>query len=187
MLCLPLYADGPPSHVSAFLEEAELFFLKNNLHPNLYCIANNGFIEGRQNEALMQVMENFCHRAGINWCGGVGIGGGVMLNITRIVFVIQTAIFFIQYIIGIIQTGLFLNTGLLYAFLQNAGLLLFFNSGVLFFLIRMGLAVNKCSVSGKHYTRILLPSFIFILIANIFFTLLSLFQGGLFRGWLKKK
>lgn len=187
VLCLPLYADGPPSHVLAFLEEAEQFFLENDLHPNLYCIANNGFIEGRQNEPLMQVLENFCLRAGVRWCGGVGIGGGVMLNVTRIVFVVQTAFFLVQYIINGLQTGLWGNTGFLSAFMQNLGLFVFFNAGTLFFLIWMGIALNKASFWGKHYTRILIPSFIFVPMANVFFFILSLFQGGLFRGWLARK
>jgi hypothetical protein len=187
VLCTPLYVDGLPSHVLTFLEEAERFFKENQMHLNLYCIANNGFIEGKQNEPLMQVLENFCVRAGVRWRGGVGIGGGVMLNVTRIVFVVQTAVFLILNIINGIKNGVFLDTGILSIFLKNAGLLLFFNAGVLFFLIWMGIAINKRSFFGKHYTRVLVPSFIFILIANIFFVLISLFKGGLFRGWLARK
>jgi hypothetical protein len=188
VLCMPLYVDGPPYHVLAFLEKVEVFFIENDLHPNLYCIANNGFIEGRQNESLMQVIENFCCRAGIQWCGGVGIGGGVMLNVTRLIFIVQIGILIFQIILTGIQTGNFLHTGVLSAFLQNAGILLFFNAGVLFYFFRMGMAINKGSKSfGKHYTRILIPSFIFIPFANVFFLIYSLFKGGLFRGWLAKK
>jgi hypothetical protein len=33
----------------------------------------------------------------------------------------------------------------------------------------------------------MLPSFVFILFADIFFTIVSVFQGGIFRGWLAKK
>ncbi|NMD43946.1 MAG: hypothetical protein GYA88_00810 [Clostridiales bacterium] len=187
VLCLPLYVDGPPSHVLAFLEEAEKFFLENNLHPNLYCVANNGFIEGRQNEPLMRVIENFCIRAEINWRGGVGVGGGVMLNVTRIIFIVLAAVFSIQLIIIGVQTGNYLHTGVLLTFLKNAGLLLFFNAGALFFLIRMGTAISRGGFFGKHYTRALIPSFIFIPFANLFFIIISLFKGGLFRGWLAKK
>lgn len=187
VLCLPLYVDGPPSHVLAFLEEAEKFFLENDLQPKLYCVANNGFIEGRQNEALMQVLENFCRRAGINWCGGGGIGGGVMLNVTRIVFLVQIALLLAQLVIGGVQTGDFLNREVLFAFLENAGVFFFLNAGVFLFLAWMGIAVGKGGYFGKRYTRILIPSFIFILFANIFFTIISLFKGGLFRGWLAKK
>ena len=31
------------------------------------------------------------------------------------------------------------------------------------------------------------PSFIFILFADIFFVIISIFKGGIFRGWLSKK
>ncbi|MBP5254824.1 MAG: hypothetical protein J6Z23_05515, partial [Lachnospiraceae bacterium] len=70
---------------------------------------------------------------------------------------------------------------------ENAALLLYFNLGVLFYLGRMGAFIHKGAVSGKKYTRILIPSFIFILFADIFFIIISLFEGGLFRGWLAKK
>ena len=60
-------------------------------------------------------------------------------------------------------------------------------SGVLFYLIRMGLKIRKSAPAGKKYTRILIPSFIFILFADIFFLIISLFEGGLFRGWLARK
>ncbi len=110
-----------------FLEEAERFFKENQLRLNLYCIANNGFIEGKQNEPLMQVLENFCSRAGVRWCGGgVGIGGGVMLNVTRIIFMVQTAVFIVLNIINGIKNGVFLDMGILSVFLKNVGLLLFF-------------------------------------------------------------
>lgn len=32
-----------------------------------------------------------------------------------------------------------------------------------------------------------MPSFVFIIFADIFFTIMSLFQGGIFRGWFAKK
>ena len=34
---------------------------------------------------------------------------------------------------------------------------------------------------------ILIPSFIFIAFADIFFLIISIFEGGIFRGWLAKK
>ena len=153
---LPLYVDGVPSHVLRFLQEMEAFCRENGLKLRVYCIANNGFIEGKQNEPLMQVFENFCARAGLVWGGGVGIGGGVMLNVTRILFVVEIA-------------------------------LLVLNSVLLFYLSGMGRAIRKETAFGKKYTRILIPSFVFILFADVFFTIISLLQGGVFRGWLAKK
>lgn len=67
VFCLPLYVDGIPSHVLRFLEEMESFIKEDDLHLDLYAIANNGFIKGKQNEPLMQIFENFCHRAQITW------------------------------------------------------------------------------------------------------------------------
>ena len=187
VFCLPLYVDGIPSHVLRFMEKMEAFCKENSLHTSLYCIANNGFIEGKQNEPLMQSFEHFCSRAGLTWGGGVGIGGGVMLNVTRILFMVDVALLLLNTLLSIIHTGNFFPKGAWISFGENAALLLYFNLGVLFYLARMGSFIRKCSSAGKKYTRILIPSFIFILFADIFFIIISLFEGGLFRGWLAKK
>ena len=54
-------------------------------------------------------------------------------------------------------------------------------------MMKMGLKVKEGTAFGEKYTRILLPSFLFILIADVFFIIVSLFKGGLFRGWLQRK
>ena len=187
VFCLPLYVDGIPSHVLRFMEEMEAFCKENSLQLNLYCIANNGFIEGRQNEPLMQSFEHFCSRAGLTWGGGVGIGGGVMLNVTRFLFVVDIALLLLNTVLSLINTGNFFPKEAWISFGENAALLLYFNLGVLFYLARMGACIRKGAASGKKYTRILIPSFIFILFADIFFVIISLFEGGLFRGWLARK
>ena len=187
VFALPLYVDGIPSHVLGFMEEMEAFCRQNDLHFSLYCIANNGFIEGRQNEALMQSFEHFCTRAHLNWGGGVGIGGGVMLNVTRILFLVDIGLLLLNILLSAANTGNFFPKDAWVSFGENAALLLFFNSGVLFYLFRMGLAMRKGSFFGKKYTRIMIPSFLFILFADIFFMIVSLFEGGLFRGWLARK
>ena len=184
---LPLYVDGIPSHVLRFMEEMESFCRQNDLHLSVYCIANNGFIEGRQNEPLMQVFEHFCSRAGLTWGGGVGIGGGVMLNVTRILFIVDIALLVVNTVLSAVNTGNFFPKSSWISFLQNAALLLYFNLGVLFYLIRMGSSICKGTFFGKKYTRILIPSLVFILFADIFFIIISFFEGGLFRGWLARK
>lgn len=187
VFCLPLYVDGVPSHVLGFLQKMEAYCKEGNLHLNVYCIANNGFIEGRQNEPLMQVFENFCTRAGLAWGGGVGIGGGVMLNVTRIMFIVEIGLLLLNTVLSGLNTGNWLPLDAWVSFGQNAALLLFFNLGVLFYLAQMGGAIHRESHFGKKYTRILIPSFVFIVFADIFFVIISLFEGGLFRGWLAKK
>lgn len=184
---LPLYVDGIPSHVLRFMEQMEAYCRENRLVLNVYCIANNGFIEGRQNEPLMQLFEHFCQRAGLVWGGGVGIGGGVMLNVTRIMFFVEIGLLALNTMLSVVSTGNYFPRDAWVSFGENAALLLYFNLGVLFYLARMGSAIRKGTTSGKKYTRILIPSFIFILFADIFFVIISLFEGGLFRGWLAKK
>ena len=184
---LPLYVDGIPSHVLRFMEELEAFCRQNELHLSVYCIANNGFIEGRQNEPLMRSFAHFCSHAGLTWGGGVGIGGGVMLNVTRVLFIVDIALLLVNTMLSAVQTGNFFPKEAWISFGENAALLIYFNLGVLAYLARMGGFIRKGAFSGKKYTRILIPSFIFILFADIFFIIISLFGGGLFRGWLSKK
>ena len=168
---IPLYVDGIPSHVLRFLD----------------VVANNGFIEGRQNEGLMQSFEHFCARAGLTWGGGVGIGGGVMLNVTRILFLVDVGLLLLNTLLSAVNTGNLFPKDAWISFGENAALLLYFNLGVLFYLARMGGVIRRHAFSGKKYTRILIPSFVFILFADIFFIIISLFEGGLFRGWLARK
>ena len=184
---VPLYVDGIPSHVLSFLQKMEAFCREKGLRLNVYVIANNGFIEGKQNEPLMQLFGHFCARAGLSFRGGVGVGGGVMLNVTRILFVVQVGLLLLNIVLSAVKTGDFFPSAAWSSFLENAGILLFLNLGVLFYLIRMARCIRKGSDSGKRYTRIMVPSFLFILFADIFFIIISVLQGGIFRGWLSKK
>ena len=187
VFCLPLYVDSVPSHVLPFLKEMEGFCKDNHIRLNLYSISNNGFIEGCQSEPLLRVFQNFCDRSGLNWYGGIGIGGGVMLNVTRLVFVLQVAALILNLVQSGVQTGNFFPLDVLTDFGINALVLLFFNIGVIFYTLKMGFAINKGNFFGKKYTRIMVPSFVFIIFADIFFTIISVFSGGVFRGWLAKK
>lgn len=187
VFALPLYVDGVPSHVLRFMEVLEQFCREKDMHFGVYCIANNGFIEGRQNEPLMQVFENFCSRAGLKWGGGTGIGGGVMLNVTRIGFIVEFVLLLVNMLLSGFQTGNFFPEAVLINFAENMLILLFLNCGVLLYLFQMAKAVRHGTFFGKKYTRIMLPSFVFIIFADIFFIIVSIIKGGIFRGWLAKK
>ena len=89
--------------------------------------------------------------------------------------------------LSVIQTGVLFPKDLWISFGENALILLYFNLGVLFYFALMGRAISKGAYFEKKYTRILIPSFVFILFADIFFIIISLFEGGIFRGWLAKK
>jgi len=187
VFCLPLYVDGVPAHVLSFMKEMEAFCKENKLRLNVYVISNGGFIEGKQNEPLMQVFENFCKRSGINWCGGIGIGGGVMLNVMRIMIFVELGILLLNVFLSGVQLGNWLPMNVFSEFASEILWILFLNAGVLWYSLRMGIALNKGRICGKKYTRILIPSFLFVIGANIFFVIISVFQGGIFRGWLSKK
>ncbi len=183
---MPLYVDGVPSHVLPFLREMELYCKESNPALNVYVIANNGFIEGRQNEPLMQVMENFCARSGISWRGGLGIGGGVMMNVMRIMLTVFFGLAILNTILAVVREGSF-QAGPLLGFGKQALEVLFFGCGIVAFDLWLAFCINRQKPFGKRYTRVMLPSFVFILFADIFFVIASFFQGGMFRGWLAKK
>ena len=132
-------------------------------------------------------MENFCLRSGTDWCGGLGIGGGVMMNVMRIVIVIQFIIALICLILTGIDTGNFLDGQILLGFFKDLAETLFFGCGIIAFDIWFASCINRKKKYGKHYTRIMVPSFLFIICADIFFTIISIMKGGIFRGWFSKK
>lgn len=178
---LPLYVDAVPSHVLRFLEKMEVYCQEKGLRLSVHVISNNGFIEGKQNEPLMQVFENFCARAGLVW------GGGVMLNVYRIVYLVQIGLLLVNILLTLINTGSFYARDALSNFGQNTAVILFLNLGVLYYIGRQGWFIRKGACAGKRYTRILVPSFLFILFADVFFIIASILEGGIFRGWLAKK
>jgi len=184
VFAIPLYIDSVPSHILPFMQKAETLCRQNELRFRVYVIANNGFIEGRQNEPLMRVMENFCVRSGLSWCGGVGIGGGVMLNVTRIMLTVVFGLTVINVILDGIQGQDMLKP------LGSFGMTVLENTvlccGIIAYLVRLAIHINKSTATGKRYTRVMLPSFVFIIFADIFFTIISILQGGIFRGWFKK-
>lgn len=184
---LPLYVDAVPSHVLRFLEKMEVYCQEKGLRLSVHVISNNGFIEGKQNEPLMQVFENFCARAGLVWGGGVGVGGGVMLNVYRIVYLVQIGLLLVNILLTLVNTGSFYARDALSNFGQNTAVILFLNLGVILYIARLGHFIRKGACAGKKYTRIMVPSFLFILFADIFFVIFSVLEGGIFRGWLAKK
>ena len=94
VFCLPLYVDSVPSHVLSFLKDMEVFCKEKHLKLSVYAIANNGYIEGVQSQTLLRIFHNFCTKSGLQWGGGIGIGGGVMLNVCVLYFVFRLGYYF---------------------------------------------------------------------------------------------
>lgn len=184
-LSFPLYVDGLPSHVVEFLTLAEEYCQTHSRRLRLYAIANNGFIEGRQNRTALQMLEAWCVRAGAVWGGGIGIGGGAMLRVLGIVYPILIALTLLQMAASLFTQGAMppdLSCSLVF---QAAGWL-FFNAGVLFAMARLSRAVRKGRAMPDHYTRVLIPAFLFIPIADLFMILSSLFHGRLLFTLLRR-
>ncbi len=77
-VAFPLYVDGIPAHLLSCLTQME-HICKNNT-KYIYGIVNCGFYEGEQTKPALQILENWCYKAQLNWCGGIGIGGGGSLG-----------------------------------------------------------------------------------------------------------
>jgi len=190
VISVPLYVDSIPAHFIHFLKEMEQYCKKNPCKFMLYVISNAGFVGGHHNQALLEQYKCWCERTGITWGGGLGIGGGVMLHVLYKIMFIWTGI---QIVIAIIN-NIFSNMSfiesifntLLPGLVNCIILMLFFYCGMLFFEFILAWAIrNKRTIKNK-YTRVMLPSFIFIIVANIFMALTGLFHGKLVFSLFKK-
>lgn len=79
VISCPLYVDGIPSHLLSCLIQLENAFDKDHT-IHVYGIVNCGFYEGIQAEYALELLQNWCIKAGLVWSGGIGVGGGGGLN-----------------------------------------------------------------------------------------------------------
>lgn len=77
----PLYVDGVPSHLlNCLCQIEEVAKNINDKSITVYAIANCGFYEGHQNKWAINIIKNWCIRAGFKWGQGIGIGCGGALS-----------------------------------------------------------------------------------------------------------
>lgn len=82
VVAFPLYVDSMPSHLLACLKQLENISWKpKNL--TVYGIANCGFYEGQQAEPALNVLKNWCTKAGCFYKGSLGIGGGGAIAVSE--------------------------------------------------------------------------------------------------------
>ena len=187
ILSVPLYVDSIPSHMIHFLQQMEQYCINNKCNFMLYVISNSGFIEGHQNQAHLEQYKCWCERAGITWGGGLGIGGGVMLHVIFYVILLAGILqFSIRIIINIVLGKTAINTALLSGFGRHIAIWLFLCGGMLFCEFKMARAIKKKRSIKNQYTRAMIPSFIFLLCADIFMALSALFHGKLIFSLYKK-
>lgn len=81
VFAFPLYVDGIPSHLLSCLSQLEEFFTTMERKEIIvYSFVNCGFYEGHQNRLAIEMVENWCEKAGLKWGQGIGIGAGGMLQ-----------------------------------------------------------------------------------------------------------
>lgn len=77
----PLYVDALPSHLLRCLMQLEK--AEGITGIKLYGVCNCGFYEGEQTDCALSILENFAARAGLVFCGGLGVGAGGMLSMAQ--------------------------------------------------------------------------------------------------------
>ena len=84
----PLYVDAVPGVLLEWMERAAVSWSETGTgvsgiedeSPRVWAVVNSGFWEGSQNVPALEVVGNFCRRAGFSWEGGIGIGCGAMVQ-----------------------------------------------------------------------------------------------------------
>jgi len=81
ILAFPLYVDSLPSRLIATLELIADHKMTENapMKQRLVAIVNSGFPEARQNDTALAICRRFAKEAGIEWAGGLALGGGQMI------------------------------------------------------------------------------------------------------------
>lgn len=80
VLAFPLYVDGIPSHFLRFLTETEDVLREAEHKPIVYALMNCGFYEGEQCAPALEMVQNWCLRAGVPFGGGLAVGAGGALT-----------------------------------------------------------------------------------------------------------
>lgn len=82
VLAFPLYVDSLPSPLVRALEllTEHRRGMERPPRQRLLAISNCGFPEAKHNDTALAQCRIFCRDAGIEWIGGLGLGGGGMIG-----------------------------------------------------------------------------------------------------------
>lgn len=190
ILAMPVYVDAVPSHVLELMQEAEAFSKEKKLKFKVYAVCNCGFYEGVQCETEMNIIRNFCARSGLEYCGGIGVGGGEMFGFIRFVPLIGLIATILEFAIrfGIeAANGNFTSDAALRCidfFTLPINILVFIIFSILPYISarRLGKSIASLSFHGDCFTSlsfgILSPLFIFF--ASFYWVLRALLQNRVF-------
>ena len=87
LFALPLYVDSLPGVLMEWmvriLRESPPPIEKGGPGIPVWALMQCGFYEGSQNGPALEILGHFCRRAGLNWQGGAGVGGGGMIQAVK--------------------------------------------------------------------------------------------------------
>jgi len=78
VLSFPLYWDALPGHVVRVFERVAAARAATTpaTRPAFVAVVQGGFPEAEQNQVALQICRNFAAAAGLDWVGGLAMGGG---------------------------------------------------------------------------------------------------------------
>ena len=81
IFAFPLYIDAIPSHLFRWMISFEEYIKKEKKKDiYVYMVINNGFYEGHQSRVAVQIMQNWCNRAGLQFGMAICQGAGEMMG-----------------------------------------------------------------------------------------------------------
>lgn len=167
----PLYVDGIPAHMLPFLLQAEQLCTKKQHRFKLYVLSNCGFVEGKQNSLHLKMYEAWSACAGVEWGGGLGIGGGVMLHILCILFPILALLRLVRIVVVALPAG-----AQIWPYLIGLLVVPFLTIGLFVCLAVLAQAIRHKKQIKNLYTRPLVPSFVFLVFADLFMLISAAFN-----------
>ncbi len=185
VLATPVYVDAVPSHVLLLLEKIQQYAEEKHLHFKVYALCNCGFYEGIQCELALAVLQCWCERAGLHFCGGVGIGAGEMIGALRLSPIIGIFAVLIECFVGffmLLKNNMFSVQALFDSLHISVAVIstmvfLLFSIGPWIGAAKMGKSVSHQSVHSMGYCTVsFCPAFLFVFFASIYWIVRSFFM-----------
>lgn len=183
----PVYVDTIPSTTLGYLQKLESHLVKNQYGFSVYALLNCGFYEGHQCALALNTYALWCHRAGVKWCGGIGIGSGVMLGFLRVLPLAGLALTALELClraIGLTLAGGFSFAALLSGYLpisliSQTLVWLLFSLGAFWNLFRLRTSIiSQLEHSVKYTTAWFCPRFLFVWMASLYWVFRALLCHG---------
>ncbi len=155
VIATSVYVDSLPSHVIRFLKDIEDDV--RGIGCKVYVVCNCAFYEGEQCDILLEQISCWCERAGLGYCGGIGVGTGEMLGVIRFINLIGVPVFgalaaFVSYLCS----GDILSAAGLWGIICAVSVLLFvlWSSGLFRCTYLLGKAIKERKYFGEKYTTV---------------------------------